>query len=154
VFRRIGRVAAYVVLFLLGAVVGAAGSFVQAVTLSAGPVDLPVGLVVALAGCAGLFVAGVVVMRGRPGAVVPAVAWLLVVLLLSVKRPEGDVVLSNGGTAYGYLLIGTMLAAVIAMAAGARLRPAESPARPGCGTDREERDVIRRTHPDPPHAIR
>jgi Family of unknown function (DUF6113) len=113
---------AYLVLLILGAVVGVTGSFVQAVTVHAGPVPIPVGLAIALGGCAGLFMGGAWVMRSRLGAVVPAVAWLLAVLLMSSKRPEGDVVLPQEATAYGYLFLGTLLGALTATLSGARLR--------------------------------
>jgi hypothetical protein len=110
--RRGGRGLAYLVLAVAGGLVGAAGSFVQARVVHLGPVPLPVGLVIALAGCTGLFVGGACLMRGRAGAAVPAVPWLLAVLLLSNSRPEGDVVLPQALTAYGYLFLGALLAAL------------------------------------------
>lgn len=130
--RVTGRVAAYVVLFGAGVLVGAAGAFVQAVTVRVGPVSLPVGVVLALTGTTGLFYAGGRLMGGRAGAVVPAVAWLLTVMLLSNKRPEGDVVLSQAASAYVYLFLGTLIGAVVATLAGVHLRPAAtSAAAPG-----------------------
>jgi Family of unknown function (DUF6113) len=122
VIRLIGRLLAYLALLVLGAAVGVAGSFVQAATVDAGPVPVPFGLVIALGGCAGLFMGGAWVMRTRLGAVVPAVAWLLAVLVMSSKRPEGDVVLPQQATAYGYLFIGTLVGATAATFSGVRLR--------------------------------
>jgi Family of unknown function (DUF6113) len=128
VLRLIGRTGAYGLLFWLGAAVGAAGAFLQAVSLDAGPFPVPVGLVLALAGCAGLFAGGATAMRTRLGALVPALGWLVVVLLMTSKRPEGDVVLAQAASAYAYLFGGTLLAAAIVTVANALLPVAGSPA--------------------------
>jgi hypothetical protein len=131
VIRRIGRVAAYAAFLVLGAVIGAAGSFLQAVTVDAGPVPLPVGLVLALAGSVGVFAAGGRLLRSRLGAVVPAVAWLVAVLVMSGKRPEGDVVLPQQATAYGYLFLGTLLGAMTVTLSGVRQQPPPRPQETG-----------------------
>jgi hypothetical protein len=123
VSRRVGRVAAYVLLFVLGALFGAGGSFLQAASVDLGPVPLPVGLLAALVLCAGLFVVGAAVTRTRLGVIVPAVGWLLVVMTMTAKRPEGDVVLAQAATAYGYLFLGTLLAAVAASVVNILLLP-------------------------------
>lgn len=60
-----GRIAAYAGLFLLGAVIGAAGALVQ-------PGWFPLGLLLALAGAAGLFLGGSRATGTRAGAVAPA----------------------------------------------------------------------------------
>ena len=110
--------AAYAALGVLGGVFGVVGSFVQDWTV--GPVPLAalvlVALVFAMAWLSGKG------MGGRLGATVPAVVWGVVVFVLSMRRPEGDLVVP--ATTAGYVfIIGGMVAAVI----GIMLVP---PARP------------------------
>ena len=71
-------------------------------------------------------------------AVIPVALWLLTVLLLSLARPEGDVLLPGGSGAqqwvsYGLVLVGGTAGAItIALTARrSRLRP---PAQPGVST--------------------
>jgi uncharacterized protein DUF6113 len=101
------RVAVYVVLGLLGAVVAAAGALVEAAWF-------PGGLLLALAGCLALFYGGVKATGTRLGAVVPAAVWLLCVILLSTSRPEGDFLFASDAGAYIYLLGGAMGAVICA----------------------------------------
>lgn len=90
---------------LAGAVAGLLGSFVHALA----PAGLPLGLLVAWALSAAVFVTCGLAL-GRPGAVAAAGGWLLVVLLLAGQRPEGDLVVP--GSTEGYLwLLGGMLVA-------------------------------------------
>jgi hypothetical protein len=103
---------AYGVLGVLGFALGVVGSFLYSET--AGPV--PVAAVVfVLINLVGLWLAGRAM--GTPlGALVPAGTWLLVVLFLSAKRPEGDLVIA--GTLSGYVfMVGGMLAALVAVVA-------------------------------------
>ncbi|MET8449579.1 DUF6113 family protein [Streptomyces sp. NPDC005209] len=102
-----GRIAAYVGLFVLGAVVGLAGSLVQAGWF-------PGGLLLALAGAAGLFLGGARAVGGRAGAVAPAVGWVITVIGLSTGRPEGDFLFGAGGGSYLFLLGGMALAVICA----------------------------------------
>ncbi|MGW7386729.1 DUF6113 family protein [Streptomyces sp. NPDC054794] len=102
-----GRIAAYVGLFVLGAVVGLAGSLVQAGWF-------PGGLLLALAGAAGLFLGGARAVGGRAGAVAPAVGWVITVIGLSTGRPEGDFLFGAGGGSYLFLLGGMVLAVICA----------------------------------------
>ncbi|MDX2853169.1 MULTISPECIES: DUF6113 family protein [Streptomycetaceae] len=95
------RRAAYPVLAILGALVGVAGSLVQAAWF-------PGGLLLALAGSAALFHGGARLTGTRLGAVVPAAVWLITVMLLSSARPEGDFLFANGISPYVYLLGGAM----------------------------------------------
>ncbi|WP_141578119.1 DUF6113 family protein [Actinomadura sp. WMMA1423] len=110
--------AAYAALGILGGVFGVVGSFVQDWTI--GPVPLAalvlVGLVFAMAWLSGKG------MGGRLGATVPALAWGVVVFVLSLRRPEGDLIVP-GTLAGSVFIIGGMVAAVI----GIMLVP---PARP------------------------
>jgi uncharacterized protein DUF6113 len=100
-----GRAAAYLGLFVLGAVVGAAGGLVQSGWF-------PGGLLLALAGAAGLFVGGAQATGARAGAVAPAAGWLVAVILLTASRPEGDFLFGAGVGSYLFLL-GGMVVAVI-----------------------------------------
>lgn len=87
-----GRMAAYLGLFMLGLVVGAAGSLVQAAWF-------PGGLLLALAGAAG---------------------WMLAVILLTASRPEGDFLFAAGVGSYAYLLGGMAVAVICATLAPTR----------------------------------
>jgi hypothetical protein len=103
----VGRFAAYVGLFLLGVVVGAAGSLVQAGWF-------PVGLLLGLLGAAGLFLGGGRATATRAGAVAPAGGWMLAVVLLTTSRPEGDFVFGAGAGSYLFLLGGMVVAVMCA----------------------------------------
>ncbi|MBW8481463.1 DUF6113 family protein [Actinomadura parmotrematis] len=101
--------AAYAVLALLGAALGVVGSFLQGF----GPAFLAVAVLIAAnAALAWLAAWG---MGSRLGGIVPAAAWLAVVLVLSRQRPEGDLVVP--GTTSGYVfLIGGMVALAVGLA--------------------------------------
>lgn len=113
------RALAYIALFLLGAVVGVAGALVQ-------PAWFPGGLLLALAGEAGLCLGGGRAAGSRAGAVAPAGGWMIAVILLTASRPEGDFVFGTGATSYLFLL-GGMAAAVIC----ATLAPVRQPGDDG-----------------------
>ncbi|GGW32404.1 hypothetical protein GCM10010503_05240 [Streptomyces lucensis JCM 4490] len=118
-----GRALAYLGLFLLGAVVGLAGTLVQAAWF-------PGGLLLALAGAAGVFLGGAYATRGRGGAVAPAAGWIVAVILLTTSRPEGDFFFGAGGGSYLFLL-GGMALAVICATIGAVRQPGDGSARLG-----------------------
>ncbi|MER7979113.1 DUF6113 family protein [Streptomyces sp. NPDC095817] len=118
-----GRIAAYAGLFLLGAVVGAAGALVQ-------PGWFPLGLLLALAGAAGLFLGGSRATGTRAGAVAPAAGWVLSVVLLTASRPEGDFLFGAGIGSYLFLL-GGMAVAVMCATLGRGRQPGASGARLG-----------------------
>ncbi|MEU0332720.1 DUF6113 family protein [Streptomyces sp. NPDC006193] len=118
-----GRTAAHLGLLLLGAVVGLAGSLVQAAWF-------PGGLLLALAGAAGLFLGGAYATGGRGGAVAPAAGWIVAVILLTTARPEGDFLFGASGATYLFLL-GGMALAVICATVGAGRQPAGGSARLG-----------------------
>jgi hypothetical protein len=102
---------AYGVLAILGVALGVLGSFEFSWTAGDVPLAALGWTVVNLAAFRGAGWA----MRGKLGAAVPAVLWLIVVLVLSSRRPEGDLVVT--GTAAGYVFIfGGALAAAIAVA--------------------------------------
>ncbi|MCH0566269.1 MULTISPECIES: DUF6113 family protein [unclassified Streptomyces] len=110
-----GRFAAYLGLFLLGAVTGIAGSLVQAGWF-------PGGLLLALAGAGGLFLGGSRATRSRGGAVAPAAGWVITVIALTAGRPEGDFLFGAGSGSYLFLL-GGMALAVICATIGAGRQP-------------------------------
>lgn len=98
---RASRVVSYVVLGVLAAPVGAAGALVQNGWF-------PGGLLLALAGVAGLFYGGVKLTGTRLGVVVPGAVWIVTVMMLSSARPEGDFLFAAGIGPYVYLLGGAL----------------------------------------------
>ncbi|MFF3907558.1 DUF6113 family protein [Streptomyces sp. NPDC001848] len=108
-----GRMAAYVGLLVLGAVVGVAGALVQGAWF-------PGGLLLALAGAAGLFLGGARATGARAGALAPAVGWMVAVLLLTASRPEGDFLFGAGVGSYLFLLGGMAVAVMCATLAQGR----------------------------------
>lgn len=100
-----GRLAGYAGLLLLGAVVGVAGALVQAAWF-------PGGLLLALLGVVGLVYGGVRATDTRTGGWLPVAGWLIVVLLLTATRPEGDFMFGAGVSSYLFLL-GGMVAGVM-----------------------------------------
>ncbi|GAA4783723.1 DUF6113 family protein [Streptomyces ziwulingensis] len=118
-----GRAALYLGLFLLGAVLGVAGALVQ-------PGWFPGGLLLALAGEAGLCLGAARAVRRRAAAVAPAAGWALVVVLLTAGRPEGDFLFAAGSGSYLFLLGGIAVAVMCATLAPVR-RPDDDPGRPG-----------------------
>ncbi|MZD08249.1 hypothetical protein GTW43_24660 [Streptomyces sp. SID5785] len=110
-------------LFVLGAVAGAAGALVQSGWF-------PGGLLLALAGAAGLFHGGARLLRSRGGALAPAAGWLVAVVLLTTSRPEGDFVFGAGLGSYAFLL-GGMAVAVMCATLGLGQQPPASDARLG-----------------------
>ncbi|SOD83977.1 DUF6113 family protein [Streptomyces sp. Ag109_G2-15] len=118
-----GRITAYVGLFLLGAIVGLAGTLVQAAWF-------PGGLLLALAGAAGLFLGGAYALGGRAGAVAPVAGWIVAVVLLTATRPEGDFLFGAGLGSYLFLLGGMALAVICATLAPGR-QPHDGPVRLG-----------------------
>ncbi|MCK1821052.1 DUF6113 family protein [Streptomyces sp. XM83C] len=109
------RVAAYLGLFVLGTVTGFTGALVQGGWF-------PGGLLLALAGAAGLFLGGARAARSRAGAVAPAAGWVVTVVFLTATRPEGDFLFGAGGGSYLFLL-GGMALAVICATIGAGRQP-------------------------------
>ncbi|MFJ9537842.1 DUF6113 family protein [Streptomyces sp. NPDC101225] len=109
------RVLLYLGLFVLGLAVGVAGSLLQGAWF-------PGGLLLALAGEAGLCLGGGLAARGRGGSVAPAAGWLIAVILLTASRPEGDFLFGAGGGSYLFLL-GGMAVAVICATLGQGWQP-------------------------------
>lgn len=104
---RAGRIVAYVVLFVLGALVSLCGSFVQ--TLWA-----PAGLLLALAATAAVFYGGLRLTGTKLGAGMPMIGWFLMLLVVMAPRPEGDLVLAASLTSYAYLFVGAVSGVICA----------------------------------------
>jgi hypothetical protein len=101
---------AYGVLVVAGAAAGLLGSFFHAVDV--GPIPV-FAIAFALLNLGAFRLAGWA-MGTRLGAAAPALAWLLVVIFMSSKRPDGDLVISGSTAGYIYLLGGSA-AAVLAV---------------------------------------
>ena len=127
-------VALRALLLLAAAVAGAAagllGSFVHPLTV----VLLPVGLLLAFALSAAVFVTAGLLL-GRRGAVAAGAGWVVTVLLLASPRPEGDLVVPGSAGGYVWLFGGTLLAAgCLALPYGRLPPPGVQPsATPGGG---------------------
>ncbi len=103
---RTRRVLACAVAVLAGLSTGLLGSFAHAST----SYGLPVGLVAALGLCFAVFALARLAATGRAPVAGAVLGWVTVVLLLSVRRPEGDLVVP--GTVLGTCwLVGGMLGA-------------------------------------------
>ncbi|WP_369197180.1 DUF6113 family protein [Streptomyces djakartensis] len=116
-----GRLGAYAGLFVLGALVGAAGALVQ-------PGWFPGGLLLALAGEAGAVLGAARLMRSRAGGAAAAAGWMLAVILLTASRPEGDFLFAAGSGSYLFLLGGILVAVICATLTPGR-QPDGAPAR-------------------------
>ncbi|MGW7227031.1 DUF6113 family protein [Streptomyces cyaneofuscatus] len=101
------RIAAYFGLAVLGALVALAGTLVQAAWF-------PGGLIIALAGSAGLFYGGRILTGTQIGALAPAVGWFITVFLLLSGRPEGDYVFGDELGLVLFMLGGTAVAVMCA----------------------------------------
>jgi hypothetical protein len=115
-----GRIAAYLGLAVLGALVGIAGSLVQGAWF-------PGGLVLALLAAVGLFYGSLRATETQLGVVAPAVGWLAAIVLLSIGRPEGDGAFAAGIGPLVYMLGGMAVAVMCATMS----RPAQPGGGPG-----------------------
>ncbi|MFJ4869304.1 DUF6113 family protein [Streptomyces sp. NPDC088757] len=97
----------YALLLVLGALVGAAGSLVQAAWL-------PAGLLLALLATGGLFYGGLRATGTQIGVAAAGGGWLVAVVLLSFGRPEGDGVFGGGVGELLFLFGGMGLAVMCA----------------------------------------
>lgn len=100
-----GRVLTYLAALVLGALVGIAGSLVQAAWS-------PGGLLLALAALGGLCYGAGVATGGRGAGFSAGGGWFLAVIVVSLNRPEGDVVFASG-LGPQLFVFGGMLTAVI-----------------------------------------
>ncbi|MGW0548615.1 DUF6113 family protein [Streptomyces altiplanensis] len=102
-----GRTAAYLLLVVLGALTGAAGVLVHAAWF-------PGGLLLALLAAAGVFYGSLYATGTKAGVGASAAGWLVAVVLLTVSRPEGDLLVGGSAVSYAYLLGGMAVAVICA----------------------------------------
>ena len=102
----LARVLGYLLALVAGVAAGLLGSFTFAYTRG----SLPVGLLVALCLCLVVFVASGLLLSSRAAAVVATGGWLVSVGVLSMKRPEGDLIVPATALGYSWLLVGTLVA--------------------------------------------
>jgi hypothetical protein len=118
---------AYALLFLFGAAQGLIGCFQFGV--AAGPVPLAaLGFCVLIAATCLLGAAG---MGSAAGALVPAVGWFLVSLVLTMPTAQGSVIVTNTAAGEWYLYGGSASAALALVIALVRGRPAAPAPGPG-----------------------
>ncbi|MFF3553093.1 DUF6113 family protein [Streptomyces tsukubensis] len=118
---RPGRIAAYLLLVPLGAVVGTAGSLVQAAWF-------PAGLLLALLGSAGLFYGARTALGNQLGVAAAGTGWLVAIVVLSLGRPEGDA-LFGAGIGPLLFILGGMVVAVMCATLGGPAQPGRGPGR-------------------------
>jgi hypothetical protein len=103
---RLRLVLAGVVAAVGGFGAGLLGSFVHAAT----SYGVPVGLLAALGLSLAVFATAGLATRSRGPVAGAVVGWATVVLLLTVRRPEGDLVVPGTVLGYAWLLGGTVIA--------------------------------------------
>lgn len=101
------RIAIYLLLVLLGAVTGAAGVLVHAAWF-------PGGLLLALLATTGVFYGAMTATGTRSGVGASAAGWLVAIVLLTVSRPEGDLLIGGSAVSYAYMLGGMAIAVICA----------------------------------------
>ncbi|MHB1614199.1 MAG: DUF6113 family protein [Actinomycetes bacterium] len=100
---------------LAGLLTGIAGSFFQAATVTVGDVGLPLGLVVSLLASGLAFGIPGLVRHRRISSALALAAWLVAVIVLSLPRAEGDLVLTAGTMSYAWLFGGTLIGGAAAV---------------------------------------
>jgi hypothetical protein len=114
------RVLAVTLLVALAGIVGVCATFVHASRVDVLGRAVPAGLLIAVSGTAAVLVLGHRVARTRWGTAAVAAGWLLPVLLLSLPRPEGDVVVTEDRAGVTFVVTGVVLAGLaVGMPAGA-----------------------------------
>ncbi len=119
--------AAYGVLFLLGAVQAGMGSFQYGWAIGSVPAA-------ALGCCAAIFLTCLLagwLMRSLGGALLPAIAWILVSFVLAMPDAQGSVVITNTAGGKWYLYGGAVSALLGVAAAFAIWVRGQSGAKPG-----------------------
>jgi hypothetical protein len=113
---------AYALLFLLGALEGLVGCFHFSREVGSVPLVAVILAVVILVTC----LLGAAGMGSAAGALVPALGWFGVSVLLSLPTPGGSVIITNTGPGVWYLYGGSACAAaavVLAFVRRSRTRP-------------------------------
>lgn len=124
-------VAVLVVAVLVGAVTAVLGSAVHLLTVRVGAGGalpaFPVGVALALTLTATAQVWLGAWSGWRPALAVSGAAWLLVCLALSSPRPEGDLLVAGTARGYTWLVVGSVLPAVVAFLPSTSAWPAVEP---------------------------
>lgn len=79
--------------------------------LRVGSIPVPLSIAVAVLANAGLPVLAYRVSGSRVAAVLPVAAWLAVVVLAAVPRPEGDVIVTSTLRGVAFLVLGAVAGA-------------------------------------------
>jgi hypothetical protein len=109
---------AYGVLAVVGVLLGVVGSFEFSWQLGSVPVA---AILLSLVNLVAFRAAGWA-MESKLGAVVPAVLWMIILVVLASRRPEGDLVVT--GTTPGYVyMFGGAVAALVAIVWTRTARP-------------------------------
>lgn len=100
------RVLGRVVALVAGVAAGVLGSFTFGYTRA----GLPVGLLVALCLSFAVFVTAGLFLRSRGAAATAVAGWFVSVVVLSMPRPEGDLIVPATPLGYSWLLVGVVVA--------------------------------------------
>ena len=107
--NRLGTVAGLGVLAAAGVAAGVVGSFLHDLSVELVGIGFPVGLPLALVLAAATYGLAGWLLRNRLAVLAPGVGWLVPVLVLSVPRAEGDLVVGANLAGYAFLLGGSVL---------------------------------------------
>jgi hypothetical protein len=123
--RKIGAVAAYAALFVLGVMQGLIGSFQFSHSLVVARQVIPVA---SLAFCALILATSLLGAAGMGtalGGLLPAIGWMVAAFLLTLPTAAGSVIVTNT-TAGEWYLYGGAVCAAIGVVASFRYRPRRS----------------------------
>ena len=109
------RVSAYSMVLVLAVLFAVWGAFL--VPLRLGGVPVPLCVVIAVVGNAGLGLAGTRITGRRLGGMVPGLVWLLIALAFGTQTASGDTVIEASVMGYAFLLLG-IIAAVAVLGVG------------------------------------
>lgn len=116
-----GRTILIMAALVLGAAVaGALSGFVHRTTIDVAGLTIPIGMIAAIGGLAGLVLLARQVGRSRAAVLVVGAAYAIPLLVLSQFRPEGDLVIAED--AWGLSLLGGA-ALVITLGVAVPFRP-------------------------------
>lgn len=109
-----------------------AGAFVHPATAQMGGMDIPYGVVIALAGLAAVMVIAHAAVASRAGKALVAMGWLAPVFVLSQARSAGDLVVAADLRGLVFLYGGVLLVGIFVGLPVAR-RPQKTGANGGVG---------------------
>ena len=105
------RVSAYTMVLVLTVLLAVWGAFL--VPLRLGGVPVPLCVVIAVVGNAGLGLAGSRITGSRLGGLVPGLVWLLIVLAFGTQTASGDIVIEASVMGYAFLVLGVIAAVAV-----------------------------------------